>query len=186
MGVIGTFKDLIDMVLVVPKLTKLNATLRQDIRDAVGVVADELTRGLGLVESRLEGAKVLARSSQRGSKAALRTYMAETQGKLFEAFSEFKICRGLRETRDRFTRPFDLARASVRVGNVRKIDQLLHELENDERLIIDEVGPFISELSTAAAGPSEKFIALADARIRMIKQRAARLKRLARQVHEEL
>jgi hypothetical protein len=186
MSITATFKDLVDIVLVVPKLVPLNAELRQGIRDAVGSVADELTRDLSFVEARLEVAKVLARSSKASANAELQTYMAETRGKLFEVVSEFKICRGLRETRDRFTRPFDLAKASVRLENVHKIDGLLYELENDERLIIDEVGPILTELSAAASGPPASFIALTDSKIGLIRQRVEKLRQLAREVHESL
>ena len=98
MSLVSNFKDLAGLVKLIPALVKLNATGRQKIRDAVGTVADELIRGLMLVQSRIEGAKVLARSTDKGSKAALQTYMAKTTGKLFDAFSEFKICRGLRES----------------------------------------------------------------------------------------
>jgi len=186
MGIAVTFKELVDFVLVLPKLAKTNADNRQQIRDAVGTVADELIRGLGLVQSRIEGAKVLARSPSPGASAALQTYMAETIGKLFEAFSEFKVCRGLRETRDRFVRPFDLAKASVRTDSVAKIDRLLYELEHDERLIIDEVGPLVTELQDAAAKSPQEFLALADTKLKELEKRQRKLKHLAREVHDHL
>jgi hypothetical protein len=186
MGIAVTFKELVDFVLVLPKLAKTNAENRQQIRDAVGTVADELVRGLGLVQSRIEGAKVLARSSSPDAATALQTYMAETTGKLFEAFSEFKICRGLRETRDRFVRPFDLAKASVRTDSIAKIDRLLYELEHDERLIIDEVGPLVNELTEAATNSPQQFLALADVKLKELDKRQKRLKRLAREVHDKL
>lgn len=182
-GIIGAFKDLVTFI---PKLVELNAKNRQKIRDAVGTVADELIRGLNLVQSRIEGARVLARSSEKGARAALETYMAETTGKLFAAFSEFKICRGLRETRDEFVRPFAAAKASVRLNNVQKIDSLLYELEHDEKMIIDEVGPLLAQLARAAKGPTAKFLALADDQLQQIEKRKANLRRLAREIHIDL
>lgn len=172
-GIIGAFKDLVTFI---PKLVELNAKNRQKIRDAVGTVADELIRGL----------RVLARSSEKGARAALETYMAETTGKLFAAFSEFKICRGLRETRDEFVRPFAAAKASVRLNNVQKIDSLLYELEHDEKMIIDEVGPLLAQLARAAKGPTAKFLALADDQLQQIEKRKANLRRLAREIHIDL
>jgi hypothetical protein len=186
MSIVATYKELIEFVKLVPALVKLNAAGRQKIRDAVGSVADELIRGLNLVQSRVEGAKVLARSSEKGAKAALQAYMAETTGKLFDAFSEFKICRGLRETRDEFVRPFATAKATVRMENVQKIENLLARLEHDERMIIDDVGPLLSELSQAAAGRMPAFIVLADEKLKQIEKRKTDLRSLARQIHADL
>jgi len=42
MGAIVILKELVEWVLIIPKLVKLNADQRQEIRDAVGGVADEL------------------------------------------------------------------------------------------------------------------------------------------------
>lgn len=186
MSLVSNFKDLVGLVKLIPALVKLNAEGRQKIRDAVGTVADELIRGLTLVQSRIEGAKVLARSTDKGSKAALQTYMAETTGKLFDAFSEFKICRGLRETRDEFVRPFAAAKASVRIENVQKIDNLLYMLEHDEQMIINEVGPLLNELTHAATGARQAFLSLADAKLEQIDDRRAKLRKLARQIHKDL
>jgi hypothetical protein len=186
MSALTTFKELVDLAKLIPALVKLNAEGRQKIRDAVGIVADELIRGLNLVQSRIEGAKVLARSTDGGAKLALQTYMAETTNKLFDAFSEFKICRGLRETRDEFVRPFALAKATVRTENVRKINDMLNQLEQDERLIIDEVGPLLSDLSQAASVSLESFLTLAEASLKQIQSRRVKLRRLARQVHDDL
>jgi hypothetical protein len=185
MSLLSDFTDLVGLAKLIPALVKLNAEGRQKIRDAVGTVADELIRGLGLVQSRIEGAKVIARSTKKGSKEALQTYMAKTTAKLFDAFSEFKICKGLRETRDEFVRPFALAKASVRMKNVSKITQLLKRLEHDERMIIDEVGPLLDELSRATKSKQD-FIAVADAKLQQIDDRRTKLRNLAREVHTEL
>jgi hypothetical protein len=184
-GVItAAFGKLVDLVL---KMPEMNAQNRQQIRDAVGSVAEELIRGLTLVRLRIEGAKVLARSSDKKAAALLQTYMAETELKLFDAFSELKICRGLRETRDRFTRPFDLAKASVRIQNIGTIDSLMNELEHDERMIIDEVGPLLEELKKAAEKKKpQQFLSLADAKIEEIQKREKRLRRLARDVIDKM
>lgn len=186
MPLIANFKDFVTLVKVIPALVKLNASGRQKIRDAVGTVADELIRGLTLVQSRVEGAQVIARSTDRKAQVALQTYLAETTGKLFEAFAEFKVCRGLRETRDEFVRPFAAARAVVRIENVQKIDYLLHELESDERMVIDEVGPWLDDMSAAAQVSKAKFLQVSQEKLALISKRKANLKRLARQVHDDL
>lgn len=186
MSLVPSFKDLVTLAKVIPTLVKLNATGRQKIRDAVGTVADELIRGLTLVQFRIEGARVIARSSDKKAKGALQTYLADTTGKLFEAFAEFKICRGLRETRDEFVRPFAAGRAVVRIENVNKIDVLLHELENDERMIIDEVGPWLTEMTNASQVSCTKFLQVSEEKLQLIEKRKASLRRLARQVHDDL
>ncbi|WP_367849653.1 hypothetical protein [Rhodoferax sp. WC2427] len=186
MPILVTFKQLVEFVSVLPKLANANAENRQQIRDAVGTVADELIRGLGLVQSRIEGAKVIARSSEPGAEASLQAYLAETQGKLFEAFSEFKICRGLRETRDRFTRPFDLAKASVRTENIEKIDRLLYDLQHDERLIIDDIGPLLSQLIDAAHQSNSQFLTMAKVATEELEKRQKKLRKLAREAEDAL
>lgn len=186
MGILETFKELVKFVAFIPNLVKINQEARQRIRDAVGTVADELIRGLSLVESRIAGGKVLARSHENGANASLQAYMAETNGKLYDAFAEFKICRGLREIRDDFARPFAVARAAVKIGNINKIDELLSLLEQDERLIGNEVGPLIHNLTEAAARSNADFLKTADEALLLIAKRRARLRRLARQVHDKL
>jgi hypothetical protein len=184
MSLLTNFKELIDLVALVPTLAQLNADERQKIRDAVGTVAGELIRGLNLVQSRIEGAIVLARSTDAGASTLLQAYMAETTGKLFDAFSEFKICRGLRQTRDDFTRPFAAARASVHVQNIQRIDLLLYELEHDERMIVDEVGPLLAELSAASAKSPASLIQLAHEKLQQIENRKIDLRSLARRTHD--
>jgi hypothetical protein len=186
MSITAIFKELADFVLLLPKLVKINAENRQQIRDAVGIVADELIRGLSLVQSRIEGAKIIARSSSPDAQSLLQTYMAETTSKLANAFSEFKICRGLRETRDQFVRPFDLAKASVRVKSIAEIDRLLTELESDERLIIDDVDPIVTDLSIAAEQSPEVFLQLANIMIQKIRKRKKKVRKLARSVIDAL
>jgi hypothetical protein len=184
--IVETFSSLVKFVLVMPKLFDIQSKNRQQIRDAVGTVADELERGMDLVRSRIEAAKILARSSESKARASLPIYMARTPKKLREAFREFKICRGLRETRDHFERPFTLMKASVRAKNIEKINWLLHELESDERMIIDEVGGLIAELGLASTGTAATFVSLADKKLKLINDRQVKIKQLARQVHDSL
>ena len=186
MGILSTFKALAEWILVVPKLVKLNADQRQDIRDAVGGIADELTRGLDLVIQRVEGAKRIALSKEKDAKKELVDYLDKNVGKLFEAFSEFKICRGLREKRDHFKQVFHPAKAAVRRENIDKVTHLLYELESDERMIIDEVGPLLNALRASASKSKKKFLIDADDVLKTLEGRKRRLKKIARSVHDSL
>src|SRR5215831_1001982 len=118
MGGIAILKELVEWVLIIPKLVKLNADQRQEIRDAVGGVADELIRGVDLVTQRIEGAKRIAQSKGRGKSEELKNYLGESTSKSADSFSEFKICRGLREKRDHFKQILHPSRASVRTENM--------------------------------------------------------------------
>ncbi len=186
MGILDTFKALADWVLLVPKLVKLNADQRQEVRDVVGGISDELTRGLDLVAQRIEGARRIALSKEKGAKKELVIYLDENVGKLFEAFSEFKICRGLREKRDHFKQVFHPAKAAVRRENIDKVTQLLYELESDERMIIDEVGPLLNGLRTSASKSKKKFLIDSDEALKTLELRKRRLKKIARSVHDSL
>jgi hypothetical protein len=186
MGALAILKELIDWVLVIPKLVQLNAKQRQEVRDAVGGVADELLRGLDLVSQRIEGAKRIAESKTVRGARELRTYLDESTQKLSESFSEFKICRGLREKRDQFTQLFHPARFAVRRENTKTVTRLLKELESDERMIIDEVGPILRELKAGASQPAASFLAMADQALEQIGARKQRVRRLARMVHDKL
>jgi len=186
MGILTTFKNLAEWILLIPKMVKLNADQRQETRDAVDGIADELTRGLNLVIQRIEGAKRIALSKERGSKKELIDYLNHNEIKLFGAFSEFKICRGLREKRDHFKQLFHPAKATVRRENIQKVSDLLQDLESDERLIIDEVGPLLKDLQLAASKSKAKFLDEAEKAIRKLDGRKGRLKRIARSIHDSL
>lgn len=186
MGILDTFKTLGEWVLLIPKMVKLNTDQRQEIRDAVGGIADELTRGLNLVTQRIEGARRIALSKEKGAKEELVVYLDENIGKLFEAFSEFKICRGLREKRDHFKQVFHPAKAAVRRENIDQVTHLLYELESDERMIIDEVGPLLNDLRKSANKSKKQFLIDADAALKTVERRKRRLKKIARSVHDSL
>jgi hypothetical protein len=185
-GAIATFKELVDWILLIPKLVKINAQQRQETRDAVGTVADELIRGLDLVAQHIEGGKRIAESKQKGSKKELQDYLSDTEWKLRKSFSEFKICRGLREKRDHFKQLFHPASASVKRKNLGTVNDLLGELEHDERMIIDEVGPMIVDLRSAARKSKKSYVDAADQSLQQIKSRKTMIRRLARKIHDKL
>jgi hypothetical protein len=62
----------------------------------------------------------------------------------------------------------------------------LQELESDERMIIDEVGPILRELKDGTSQPAASFVAMADRALKQIGARKERVRRLARMVHDKL
>jgi hypothetical protein len=185
MGILALFQELTEWILMVPKLVKLNSKQRQEIRDVVGELADELDRGLQLVKFRVDGAIRIATSSS-SPPGELDAYLAESEVKLSNSFSEFKICRGIREKRDHFAQLFHPAKASIRTENIGKVERLLGELERDERLIYDEVGPLLNDLRVAARADATCFPEAAENCLSKIAKRQKQIKKLARKIHDAI
>lgn len=134
MGIIELFEKFMAWTVgVVPKLIKANAVSRDEIIDVISDLAAELQDGLNLLAIYLKGAKYI------DDLPSLETYIGGAQNALFKYHSEFKICRGLRKLKDRFKRAFDAVPASVSVGQKQEVEDLLNEMEIDERLIMDEL-----------------------------------------------
>ena len=126
MGAVETFAELTKTLTVIPKLAKLNSEVRQQIRDAAGETADELIRGLQLVGQRVRGAAAIVKTTPPGTPrdTELANYLDESEGKLFEAFREFKICRSLRSTRAQFKELFGLPKFATHIGTRDSIESL--------------------------------------------------------------
>jgi len=188
MGALKAFGEFVKALLVLPKLAKLNSDARQQIRDAAGTVADELIRGLQLVAQRIRGAETIVRTTTPGKdrERELRQYLDDSESKLFGAFSEFKICRSLRATRAQFKEMFGLPKFATDIGTGETIQRLLSELESDERMIIDEVGPVLRDLRNYVGAPEKKFYGAAARHIEDLSRRENRLRRLAREVHDKM
>jgi len=156
--------------------------------NAAGTVADELIRGLQLVAQRIRGAETIVRTTAPGNDRdrELRQYLNESESKLSEAFSEFKICRGLRSTRAQFTEMFGSAKFATSIGTGETIERLLSELESDERMIIDEVGPMLQDLRNHVSAAENKFYAAAAKHIVDLSRRENRVRHLAREVHDKM
>lgn len=181
-GVVSLYDKLVGWTIgIVPTLVKSNRALRTEIRDIVGSIADELERGIDLVILYLKGAKNIT------NKAEFRKYLVSGREKLFELHSEFKICRGLRELRDRFKQWFDPTKHAISWGNQKEVIGLIREMEVDERLIIDELGDFWPKLDKAIQGLNRsndkwKLLRLIDEEIESLEVKKKKIKRTARQV----
>jgi RNA-directed DNA polymerase len=131
MGIMELFSAFVKWTIgIIPTLVGANRELRELIRDSVGQVADELSRGMELVALRLQGAKSITDERE------LAEYLRESREKLLDYHSEFKVCKALRDVNDRFKRAFDPLSASIGIGKVEEVEGLLYELEKDERMIL--------------------------------------------------
>ena len=117
-----------------------NAGARQEIREVVGKLADELDRALSLTDSYLVGAKYSIDNIE------LSRYLAEVDGKLMGSYREHHICAGLYQLADKFKQIFDPTRFSVDLANYSEIPKLINELMNGERVILDDLHEMANQL----------------------------------------
>ncbi|MNB84854.1 hypothetical protein D3C81_1142320 [compost metagenome] len=117
-----------------------NATARQEIRDVVGKLGDELDRALSLTDSYLVGAKFSIDNNE------LSKYLADVDGKLMSSYYEHHICAGLYHLADKFAQVFDPTRFSVSLSNYSEIPQLVGELKNGEQVVLDDLRDIADKL----------------------------------------
>lgn len=110
-----------------------NAASRQEIRDVVGKLGDELDRALSLTDSYLIGAKYSINDSE------LSRYLANVDGKLMGSYYEHHICAGLYHLADKFEQLFDPTRFSVSIAAFHDVPKLINELRNGEQVVLDDL-----------------------------------------------
>ncbi|SCK11330.1 hypothetical protein VAR608DRAFT_0568 [Variovorax sp. HW608] len=124
------------LISLIPKLIAANATSRSELIEAVSDMTAEVQEGLGLVATYIRGASYLDTKEEIGK------HFLEAEKALYRYHSEFKICRGVRQIRDRFKRMFDAMPKSVQLGEREQVESLLSELQLDESMILEEFGNF--------------------------------------------
>ncbi|ELX4126808.1 hypothetical protein QJ362_004302 [Vibrio vulnificus] len=117
-----------------------NANCRQEIRDVVGKLGDELDRALFLTDSYLVGAKFSIDDDE------LARYLADVDGKLMGSYYEHHICAGLYHLADKFQQIFDPTRFSVSISNYKEIPRLVNELKNGEQVVLDDLNDMANKL----------------------------------------
>jgi len=136
-----SFKAFIDAAKSIINLgAATNASARQEIRDVVGKLGDELDRALSLTDSYLVGAKFSVDDTE------LARYLAEVDGKLMVSYREHHICAGLYQLADKFKQIFDPTRLSVDLTNYSEIPRLINELMNGEQVILDDLHEMANQL----------------------------------------
>lgn len=117
-----------------------NATARQEIRDVVGKLGDELDRALSITDSYLVGAKFSIDDNE------LSRYLADVDGKLMNSYYEHHICAGLYHLADKFEQIFAPTRFSVSISNYNEIPRLVSELKNGEQVVLDDLTDIVKKL----------------------------------------
>ena len=117
-----------------------NAAARQEIRDVVGKLGDELDRALSITDSYLVGAKFSVDDKE------LSRYLADVDGKLMNSYYEHHICAGLYHLADKFEQVFDPTRFSVSISNYNEIPRLVSELKNGEQVVLDDLTDIANKL----------------------------------------
>lgn len=117
-----------------------NATARQEIRDVVGKLCDELDRALYITDSYLVGAKFSINDNE------LAKYLADVDRKLMDSYFEHHICAGLYHLADKFSQVFDPTRFSVSLSNYSEIPKLVRELKNGEQVVLDDLHDIADKL----------------------------------------
>ena len=171
--------------------SKANAANRQEIRQVVGTLADELDRALLLADSYLAGGAFVR------DKAELEDYLIQAYPKIMQDFSEHKVCSALYQLADEFRQVFNAKKLSVSVSSLGEVPALIDCLKDGERAVIDSLDSIMSELSRLAVetGSSssrqlpalrrEVAAALASGRAEIAALRK-RIKSLRRQVTDKL
>ncbi|MBA2781233.1 hypothetical protein [Billgrantia kenyensis] len=119
---------------------KTNATARQEIREVVGKLGDELDRALSLTDSYLVGAKFSIDDDE------LSRYLADVDGKLMGSYYEHHICAGLYHLADKFDQIFDPTRFSVSLSSYTEIPRLINELKSGEQVVLDDLNDMATKL----------------------------------------
>jgi hypothetical protein len=178
MGVLSEFMDAaIGVVKVGPKLDRAQ---RQEIRDVIGQLADELDRALTLTEAYLAG----ARNSRDAADMA--AYFREAPNKLMQGFNEYKICGGLYALEDRFQRAFDPARLSVSAGNLQQFRRLISSLGYGERMIIDDLDDLMIRLRSLAddidQAPHDEYAGVRDQVLAVLRLEEVKLRNKKKEI----
>jgi hypothetical protein len=127
-----SFKAFLDAAKSIVTLgSSANAAARQDIRDVVGKLGDELDRALSITDSYLVGAKFSIDDVDR---------------KLMGSYLEHHICAGLYQLADKFEQVFDPTRFSVSISNYNEIPKLIGELKNGEQVVLDDLSDIANNL----------------------------------------
>jgi hypothetical protein len=149
MNFINVFRRFADWLIVaIPKLISKNKELREEIRSVIGELVDELAGGLELVAHRLKAARRISDTS------ALTSYLSESRQKLYQSFSEFRVCEDIRNLEDRFNQIFDPTRTAVELGHASEVRTLISNLENHERLIFDMIDSTFTAIDSAVTSPA--------------------------------
>jgi ElaB/YqjD/DUF883 family membrane-anchored ribosome-binding protein len=140
-----TLKAFFDVAKTVVSLgASTNAACRQDIRDVVGRLSDELDRALSLADSYLVGVQYSRDDAERIQ------YLYDARSKLITSFREHHVCAGLDALADKFAQAFEPTRFSVSIAKMGEITDLINQLKNRERAVLDDFDDMVRQLENYA------------------------------------
>jgi hypothetical protein len=140
-GNLMSFKGFIEAAKAIVTIgASANAASRQEIRDVLGKLGDELERALSLTDSYLVGAKFSVDDSE------LARYLADVDGKLMNSYHEHHICAGLYHLADKFEQVFDPTKFAVSISSFTQIPKLIRELKDGEQVVLDDLGDIADKL----------------------------------------
>lgn len=131
MATLGAFLDASKAVLTLGVST--NASCRQEIRDVVGKLSDELDRALSIADSYLVGVQ-FSKDDQE-----LEAYLTSVDSKLMNSFLEHHICAGLYHLADEFKQVFNPKKFTVSLDSFTQIPALIQLLKDGERAVLDDL-----------------------------------------------
>ncbi|MDM8553536.1 hypothetical protein QUF75_02265 [Desulfococcaceae bacterium HSG7] len=141
MGIVGDLQKVVQWVAGLgPKVVSANKELRDSLRLIIGETADELGRGIMLIQLRLHGSKKINHGDE------LKEYISESPSKIFESFREFQVCRGISDIEDRLKSAFDPMKAAIEIGKIDEVINLIHQIENHEIIVFDLASDVWKEL----------------------------------------
>ena len=121
-------KALMDLATSLPKINREN---RKEIREIVLELQSELERSLTMAIFYLDGV------SRIKPRPELLDHLYSAPMKLMDTYNQFKVCAGLYGLADRFQDVFSSLKGSIAVGQVSALENLVRDLSNGERMVMD-------------------------------------------------
>ncbi len=143
MSTLGVFFDAAKAALTLGP--KTDAAGRQEIRDVVGQLADELDRALSLADSYLAGV------AYAENDLALVQYLQGGHGRLMGNFREHNVYAAMTHLADKFGQVFDPAKFTVSLDSHADIPKLIRHLADHERAVLDDLAGMDQQLQGYAA-----------------------------------
>ncbi len=137
-------RALMDLVTALPKKDLAN---RKEIRDTILELQSELERAIVLTTVYLDG---IPRIRAIEARVELLNQLSQAPMKLMDAYNEFKICAGIYGLADKFRSLLSGIHTSVHISNINKFQNLVSQLSNGERIVIDDLRGTTEMLADAA------------------------------------
>lgn len=161
-------------------LTKLNKTQREEIRNIVGSLQDELVKGLNLMKTRFQEAKLI------DNLPGMKVFINQSDSFIFSQFEQHKICKNLVDLEDRLKALFDPMKGSIKVGHIKETTDLISTLHEHERVIFEMVRKQFEEITDTLNKPLQPevrtIVKLLDLAITDCKQKQGEVRQIVGEI----